>query len=307
MHENRKNYFNVNIEIEDCGVWFYVENREKYLSAEKRIETTAHSHPWFELQVILEGALSFVVGDTKLRVQASEAMLTSPAVYHSSCIADESGATRYIVAFELYKKETTKGEMYSALTNAFSQGYQLLTDSRIVVEIKEIVRCLSTPVLARKYRLKNALQELLFVLAENGPGVSLTKKDYMLTSDSTDVSYTQLATRSSDLKIEEKKSLKEFAAALSMGQKQVNAILKSRYGLTFKQKQIRDRLEKVQEKLLSTDKSVEEVATEEGFNNLSFFYKTFKAYAGCTPRVYRKQKGKRNATEFKQEQNRDID
>lgn len=289
MHENRKNYFNVNIEIEDCGVWFYVEKKEKYLSEEKQIETGKHAHPWYELQVVLNGTLLFVVGETKLRVKANEAVLIAPAAYHSLLIAEEGGATRYIVAFELYKKETVKGEMYAALTKAFSQEQQFLTDTRIVAEVKEIVRCLSAAILGRNRRLKNALETLLFLLAENNPESSPTKKDYVLESDSSDVSYTLLGTRLSELTVDgEKKTLKDFAKGLAMGPKQVNAIIKSRYDLTFKQKQIRDKLERVKEKLLSTDKSVEEIAVEEGFNNISFFYKRFKEYTGVTPRIYRK-------------------
>jgi len=48
------------------------------------------------------------------------------------------------------------------------------------------------------------------------------------------------------------------------------------------------RIEKASRKLLNTDMSVTSVAFSCGFNDLSYFIKTFKAIKGITPAKYRK-------------------
>ena len=48
------------------------------------------------------------------------------------------------------------------------------------------------------------------------------------------------------------------------------------------------RIEKAARKLIATDKSVTDIAFESGFNDLSYFIKTFKAYKGVTPAKFRK-------------------
>ena len=49
------------------------------------------------------------------------------------------------------------------------------------------------------------------------------------------------------------------------------------------------RVEKASRKLLSTDMSVTDIAFAAGFNDLSYFIKTFKKLKGKTPADFRKQ------------------
>ena len=50
------------------------------------------------------------------------------------------------------------------------------------------------------------------------------------------------------------------------------------------------RIEKAARRLLATDDSVTDIAYSTGFNDLSYFIKTFKALKGVTPNSYRKNK-----------------
>ena len=49
------------------------------------------------------------------------------------------------------------------------------------------------------------------------------------------------------------------------------------------------RIECAREQLAATDASITEVALGCGFNDISYFTKTFKKYMGLTPRQYMKQ------------------
>jgi AraC-like DNA-binding protein len=48
------------------------------------------------------------------------------------------------------------------------------------------------------------------------------------------------------------------------------------------------RVERAARKLLGTDMSVTDIAFTSGFNDLSYFIRTFKEYKKCTPKAYRK-------------------
>lgn len=48
------------------------------------------------------------------------------------------------------------------------------------------------------------------------------------------------------------------------------------------------RIERAARKLLGTDMSITDIAYSTGFNDLSYFIKTFKEYKKCTPKNYRK-------------------
>ena len=49
------------------------------------------------------------------------------------------------------------------------------------------------------------------------------------------------------------------------------------------------RIEKASRKLLNTDMNVTDIAYSSGFNDLSYFIKTFKEIKGTTPTQFRKE------------------
>ena len=48
------------------------------------------------------------------------------------------------------------------------------------------------------------------------------------------------------------------------------------------------RIEKSCLDLIYTNKNITEIATENGFNTVQYFSKTFKTYMKCTPKQYQK-------------------
>lgn len=58
---------------------------------------------------------------------------------------------------------------------------------------------------------------------------------------------------------------------------------------------IRMRLEKACEKLVQTNQSVQEIASQVGFTNLSNFNRQFKQHFHLTPRQYRNQQLKKES------------
>jgi len=67
----------------------------------------------------------------------------------------------------------------------------------------------------------------------------------------------------------------------------ISKLLKDKRGITLHQYVISYRLKYASSLLLSTDKSIADIADEAGFTDASYFTKTFKANFGITPKEYR--------------------
>jgi len=84
-------------------------------------------------------------------------------------------------------------------------------------------------------------------------------------------------------------TLEELSQKMYLNKKQINRIVKKRYNMTFKQKQIRFRIENAKKHLAETTLSVDQIAVLVGYTNLTSFYKAFRKLVGVTPKTYRDQ------------------
>ncbi len=85
-------------------------------------------------------------------------------------------------------------------------------------------------------------------------------------------------------------SLKDIANAAELSEKYFGEYFKNVTGETPIQYLNKYRIEKSAEALREDEKSITEIALECGFNDLSYFIKTFRKHYGTSPGNYRKQK-----------------
>ena len=69
-----------------------------------------------------------------------------------------------------------------------------------------------------------------------------------------------------------------------------NRLIKSKTGLTYSAYLQQIRLEHAEHLLLSSEKSIDEIAENVGYHNKGYFYKIFQEKYGMTPSRYRKNK-----------------
>lgn len=86
-------------------------------------------------------------------------------------------------------------------------------------------------------------------------------------------------------------SLGELSQAAGISPKSFCALFKSMTGMTAFDYLNAYRIEKAARALLSTDAAVTEISYACGFNDLSYFIKTFKKYKGTTPKRFRDAHG----------------
>lgn len=88
----------------------------------------------------------------------------------------------------------------------------------------------------------------------------------------------------------EKITAKDLAQAVHISERECYRIFQNTLGITPGNLIISIRLQKAQELLWYTDKSILEIAVETGFGTSSYFCKIFKAYHHITPNGYRRLK-----------------
>jgi AraC-like DNA-binding protein len=82
-------------------------------------------------------------------------------------------------------------------------------------------------------------------------------------------------------------SADDLAAKLHLSRRQLNRILKATYGMGFREKLLRNRMDQAKWLLRHTDKTVSAIAVEVGYSHDSAFREAFRREFGLTPQEYR--------------------
>ncbi len=84
-------------------------------------------------------------------------------------------------------------------------------------------------------------------------------------------------------------SVSQIGEVLNLSPYYVSKLFKEKYELTISECVAKTRIKNAKEQLISTDKSIKEIAEENGFLSSNVFIRTFKKWEGNTPGIYRKQ------------------
>ncbi len=90
--------------------------------------------------------------------------------------------------------------------------------------------------------------------------------------------------------LHEKISMEEVAVSLNLNPSHFSRIYKSETGETFIEYMTRIKMEHAQEALEQSDKTIDQIAGELGYDNTSYFIKLFKQSSGYSPKEYRYKK-----------------
>ena len=77
------------------------------------------------------------------------------------------------------------------------------------------------------------------------------------------------------------------AAALYMNPNYISQLFKKEAGVTFVHYVTQKRVDDAKKLLVTTQKTLSDIAIEVGFNDSFYFIKTFKKFVGVTPGQYR--------------------
>ncbi len=254
--------------------------------------TKAHEHAWYEFHCVEKGSLKIKANEKTYVINDNEALFIPARIYHDTKI--ESYNTIYTCfGFELTKNgKTTTENLYEEMTEVFSvTDCVKFTECRKLADLaQELIQLVKSGKSLDSCRMHNSLVTFLFLLSdslcsETRPIIKKTNDILREKTDKRNYLLDILTTNQID-----NITLEELSKKIFLDKKQINKIVKKRYNMTYKQKQIRFRIENAKKLLSECSMPVDLIARQIGYTNLTSFYKAFQKIVGMTPAEYRKSK-----------------
>ena len=307
MQSTTETFFNGHfIEIDLYGYRFRVIININTLSNKHLSDALRHNHAFFEVFLMILNKGELKIDNDSVQISKNMMVLIGPKQYHNVIYenADENSAYSFRFSFEPILEEMPDRELVE-----FDQVFSLLQRLSLI-SCEDSFDCFST-MEKIKYELRqrqmgcnNAIKSLLElliigclrtvsanILASEKEGVKYIKKEQIKSTD-TDLRMKDL------IKIEkyfaenmqDNKLLDSLAEHIHLSRRQAERLIKSYFGITYREKLIMTRIEMAKELLAAGSLSVEEIAYQVGYSSRASFSASFKNYVGQTPVDYKNKK-----------------
>ena len=244
--------------------------------------TSRHSNTCYELHIILDGTCKLAFDAQTLDLDAGQAVMIAPNVFHAPSDVSEQFC-RFSISFSV------RESLVSALEGINREGYRFFEpDNRVLELCGEIIEELDTETFLSGELVSAQFSQLMirclrFVREKTEPVIkaekSLTQEDEIERIDNFFALYPP-----------ERQTRQELAQYLHCSQRQLIRKMQALYGVSFRQKLMDSRMDLARYLLRSTDKSVNEISTTVGYADNAAFFRVFRQYTGMTPAQYRKEK-----------------
>lgn len=257
------------------------ENYPKY-------EMPFHWHAHIEIIRVLDGILKISLNKTNYSAKKGDIIFINSETVHGAlpencvyeCLVYDNGILPQI---------SHKGQNFSKMLsdgNIKINEYFPSCDDEIHSCIDLLFESIKSETNGYRYSVIGMLSCLYGILIKNGYYTKITNTDKQ-----SSVSVTKLKNVLEFIKnnYSSKITLEDMAKIAKVSPKYLCSMFKDQTHKSPIDYLIYFRIEKAVHFLLTTDKSVTEIALESGFDDLSYFIKTFKKLKGVPPGVYRKK------------------
>lgn len=244
-----------------------------------RYQMMHHWHPETEILAVRRGTLTLSLDGTAICVQAGNFVLIPPGTVHSGIPEN----CRYECV--VFDRRAILGILKGTCYDRIKQILNAPTVLPCTPELDRWINALRTPEPGFEAEAVSGIYGLISRWLKSPPQstVPLPHRKPRLIPFEQAVLYLQEHFR-------EPVSLADLAKAAGLSEKYFGEYFKSITGETPIQYLNEYRIERAAEALAEEEKSVTDIALECGFNDLSYFIKTFRRHYGVSPNFYRKCK-----------------
>lgn len=252
-----------------------------------RYEMSAHWHNEIEIIRVLEGELNIKLNNNKYTVKKNEIIFINPDTVHQAtpqdcvyeCIVFNLDFFPALGNGPVYFTESLKNHEYIV------NEYHVAKDNSFALAVNKLFKIMSTKSSGYKFKVIGTLYHIF--------GEIIDLHLYKPTSGmpiTTDKNVPKLRAVLAHIRTNYSLqiSLDDMARAAGMSPKYFCYFFKEMTAKTPMEYLTLYRIEKASRKLINTDSSVTSIAFSCGFNDLSYFIKTFKKVKGITPAKFRK-------------------
>lgn len=253
-----------------------------------RYEMSAHWHTELEIIRILQGKLKIRLNNREYLADKGDIIFVNPETVHG---ASPEACVYECVIFHVDFLDTAtysiKFFVESILNREFViKDYNEFEKNEFIDSVNVVFEAMKNKSSGYKFSVIGALYSML--------GIVVDKHLYSTVTGDSDISDSKNIPKLKKVlsflreNYEQQLSLEDMAQAADMSPKYFCYFFKEKTGKTPVEYLNGFRIEKASQKLLSSDRSVTEIAFSCGFNDLSYFIKTFKAQKGISPTKFRK-------------------
>lgn len=294
----RKQIKTTHLSLDNLHAVFYLRTAFSDTAPPPR-PTNAHEHAWYEVHCVKKGWVTIEADQKIITVKSNELLFLPPRTYHITKSSDAQ-TLRVCIGFELFHNgKSPKENLYASLAQPFAifPCVKLTGCSALANLSCELAAYLQNGGEIDHCRSHAMLTNFLFLLFDKlVPPDKLHQNNANLKPafhSPDQINYLLDHLTSNQIN---NLSLQEMSEKLYLSKKQINSMVKKRYHTTYKQKQIRFRMENAKKLLTETSVPVESVARQVGYSNLTSFYKAFRNMTGVTPASYRKSHTAKSVT-----------
>ena len=248
-----------------------------------------HCHEWYELHLLLDGEYEFELGNEKIPMKANDFLVIKPKTEHYSYKTMNSDFIT--ISFNIKRKgRETRHFNYFKNTLDSIDRKTLKSTGEMVVLAKNILKSSDVDDVKNLCKLKCLYNELIFELFNRANGfcemnenLKEAEIDYKITLD---------VMVNSPIY-----SLSDIADNIGYSERHTARLIKNIYGESLSDMRERRAMEKAKKILEESEFSIEEVATESGFESSAALRRAFKKREGITPLEF-KQKILKKRTDF---------
>ena len=236
-----------------------------------------HCNADFEIHIMLSGSCSLEVGNQDIHFQTSKAMLIAPGTFHGPHDLSED-FERFCFSFMPTRQDFSQQLIDQVRTVAIcSLPPEAITLCQLILDelsgdlpfSEDVIRAFFTQLLVIIFRRTH--------LEFSGQNIPVNTATWRTTIIDKFFSPWPNAFGTED----------ELAAMLNLSRRQLNRVLIQNYGMGYRQKMLRARMEYAGNLLRTTDYKVGQIGGIVGYTTESSFYKAFQSYYGMTPQEYR--------------------
>lgn len=285
----------------------FIIERSKFLTENKLIVTRKHTrfisfpphkHDYIELNYVYHGKLSQTIGTQRITLKKGELLFLNQYIEHSleEC-REEDIIINFIIDplfFDYMFKEFEMNGAEQSIVNFLihslfgeeRRGSYLYFKVSEVSAVQEIIEKMIVEMMNPHILSETAVKFYMGLLI-----TELMKQSYMIDSSLEGTFDHQIMLEVLNY-IEQDYSnaaLEVLANQLNLQGYSLSKMIKQQIGKNFKELLQQKRIDEAKKQLRYSRLSIEEIAKDVGYQNVSYFYRLFKSIVGCTPSYYRKQ------------------
>ena len=262
---------------------YHIEN------AGRSFQIPVHWHDEFEIIYVKSGLLTVSISGESYIGKAGDAFVVSPGNLH--LMGSQTGTVDYFTfLFPLkYISFRTDDMLDDKLIEPLNSGHLMISPEikdTVKEQCEQLARVYAAEIDKSESKITSQIRKKIILLQFIH---ELWKKGFIVENDTTGrntvekemVSYIQQNYTGKIL-------LREFGEQFHLSEKYISRYFKEHFHITLSQYVTYLRLEHAKQMLQETDISVTEVAMQSGYQNISYFIRSFKKTYGVSPLKYRK-------------------